>query len=305
MIILQQEENLKIYILQVLFLFSKGEKTMKTINNFNFTTAYTHAGMFHADDVFAAAFCRILNPAIEIHRVFKVDDDMIADPSAIIFDIGGGKFDHHDEPKECRPNGGVPYAAFGKLWREFSTLIVSEVNAKVIDRELVRPVDEQDNGGAKNTLSRQIKLFNPEWDSTESADDCFFEAVRFAERVLRNTINHFEARDRARDAFNAAATIEDGICILDSFLPWQETVINEHPDVMFIIYPSNRGGYTIQTIPVAMGSRKVRKSFPKEWLGSAVPELGITFCHPANFIAATDTLEEAINVAKQVMKGGN
>lgn len=274
-------------------------------SNFNFTTAYTHAGMFHADDVFATALCRILNPDIEVYRVFKVDEDMMADPNAIIFDIGGGKFDHHDEPKECRPNSGVPYAAFGKLWREFSALLVSDEIAKQIDRDLVRPVDEQDNGGAKNTLSRQIKLFNPEWDSTESVDDCFFDAVRFAERILRNTIDHFSARDRAREAFYASATIEDGICILDRFLPWQESVINEQPDVMFVIYPSNRGGYTVQTVPTAMGSRKVRKSFPKEWLGATVSELGITFCHPANFIAATDSIEDAINVAKHVIEGGN
>ena len=38
------------------------------------------------------------------------------DFDGIVYDVGGGMFDHHSEPRECRPNG-VPYAAFGLLWR--------------------------------------------------------------------------------------------------------------------------------------------------------------------------------------------
>lgn len=41
---------------------------MKT---FTYKSAITHAGVFHADDVFAAALLRMLNPAILIDRARK------------------------------------------------------------------------------------------------------------------------------------------------------------------------------------------------------------------------------------------
>ena len=73
---------------------------------------FTHAGKFHADDVFATALLQILRPDIKITRGFVVPDDF----DGIVYDVGFGMFDHHQEPRECRPNG-VPYAALGLLWR--------------------------------------------------------------------------------------------------------------------------------------------------------------------------------------------
>lgn len=76
------------------------------------TVAYTHAGMFHADDVFATALIKMINPSIKICRVFNVPDN-----AEFAYDIGGGKYDHHQQDAEVRENG-VPYASFGLLWRE-------------------------------------------------------------------------------------------------------------------------------------------------------------------------------------------
>ena len=73
---------------------------------------FTHAGKFHADDVFATALLQILRPDIKITRGFVVPDDF----DGIVYDIGFGMFDHHQEPRETRPNG-IPYAAFGLLWQ--------------------------------------------------------------------------------------------------------------------------------------------------------------------------------------------
>lgn len=67
---------------------------------------FTHAGKFHADDVFATALLQIVRPDIKITRGFVVPDDF----DGIVYDIGFGMFDHHQEPRETRPNG-VPYAA--------------------------------------------------------------------------------------------------------------------------------------------------------------------------------------------------
>ena len=71
---------------------------------------FTHAGKFHADDVFATALLQIIRPDIRIARGFVVPDDF----DGIVYDIGFGMFDHHQEPREYRANG-IPYAAFGLL----------------------------------------------------------------------------------------------------------------------------------------------------------------------------------------------
>ena len=73
---------------------------------------FTHGGKFHADDVFSTALLQIVRPDIQVTRGFAVPDRF----DGIVYDIGGGMFDHHSEPRETRPNG-VPYAAFGLLWR--------------------------------------------------------------------------------------------------------------------------------------------------------------------------------------------
>ena len=77
---------------------------------------FTHAGKFHADDVFSTALLRIVRPDIQITRGFEIPENF----DGIVYDIGGGMFDHHFEPRPIRPNG-VPYAAFGLLWQLLGT----------------------------------------------------------------------------------------------------------------------------------------------------------------------------------------
>ena len=81
--------------------------------------AFTHGGIFHADDVFATALLKILNPDILVTRGNQIPDNF----EGIIYDIGGGEFDHHQKEKRIRENG-VPYAAFGLLWEKNGEEIV-------------------------------------------------------------------------------------------------------------------------------------------------------------------------------------
>ena len=108
---------------------------------------FTHAGKFHADDVFATALLQILRPDIKITRGFTVPDDF----DGIVYDIGFGMFDHHQEPREYRANG-VPYAAFGLLWRVLGPGLVGERQARLIDENFIQPLDLNDNTGEQNSL---------------------------------------------------------------------------------------------------------------------------------------------------------
>ena len=71
-------------------------------------TAFTHSGKFHADDVFSAALLLYLNPEITIIRGNRVPEDF----DGIVFDIGRGRYDHHQKDSRVRENG-IPYAGFG------------------------------------------------------------------------------------------------------------------------------------------------------------------------------------------------
>ena len=127
--------------------------------------AFTHSGKFHADDVFSSALLLYLNPQITITRGNRVPEEY----DGIVFDIGRGRYDHHQRDSRVRENG-VLYAAFGLLWEELGSGILGETLAQRFDEEFVQPLDKNDNTGEKNELASLIGNFNPVWDETEAAD---------------------------------------------------------------------------------------------------------------------------------------
>ena len=171
---------------------------------------FTHAGRFHADDVFAAALLRLCNPSIRIQRGFSVPEGY----DGIVFDIGDGPFDHHgkDTPvREC----GVKYAAFGLLWRELGPALVGEKEAKRFDDGFVKPLDE---------------------------NACFEEAVAVAQDLLGHKLESIRAITRAEaEVRGALVRSKGGIVELKRFAPWKQYLIPSR--AKFVVYPSQRGGY--------------------------------------------------------------
>lgn len=276
---------------------------------FRITHAYTHAGVFHADDVFSATLLRMLNKGISINRVNSVDDIEDND-TTLIFDIGGSEYDHHQLDKAVRPlidgthtdRSGVihpiPYCSFGLLWRDYGHLLCPTEKAwKKVDRDLVLQIDAADNGCWKSTLSGAIGTFNPAWNETLSGASYFEKAAVFAMSVLDRYIQRANAEVEAESKL-AAAPIVDNILVLDMYVPFENYAAEKMPGVLYAVFPSNRGGWAVRTIPDAPGSFTPRKGFPAEWLGRPVEELGMTFCHPGNFILTCTTKEQAIEVAR-------
>lgn len=260
---------------------------------------FTHGGKFHSDDVFATAFLRMLNPDIEIQRGYDVPEDF----DGIVYDIGRGAFDHHQEDKEIRENG-CPYAAFGLIWREYGTQCVGEEEAAKFDEKFVQPLDESDNTGCSNTLASIIANFNPSWDSEDSYDDCFWEAVDFAQVILEKHFAAVAGICRAKAVVHEAMEKSEGeILVLPCYAPWKGEVIDS--GYKMVVYPSNRGGYSIQGVPVERGSNELLCEMPEEWRGkdaSELPQISgiptLRFCHASGFLAAADSFEGAIQAAK-------
>jgi uncharacterized UPF0160 family protein len=264
--------------------------------------AYTHGGKFHADDVFSAALLRLLNPSVSITRGFEVPEGF----DGIVFDIGLGRFDHHQQDAEIRENG-VPFAAFGLLWREFGRAVMrdycapehADKEAANFDEKFIQPLDEDDNTGRGNQLATVIGLFNPSWDSDESTDKCFFEAVDFAGLILHKKFESVNSVQRATSLVEKAlAASSDSIVLLPRYAPWKNVLVKAKAD--FVVYPSQRGGYSAQVVP-ADTDKDPNYYFPQAWAGKPEAELkrvsgiaSLTFCHKGRFLISTGSLDDAM-----------
>lgn len=89
-------------------------KNLTIVSDVITANAITHGGVFHADEVMATVILSHVMPQINLARVFTVPEDT----NAVVYDIGGGKFDHHQRGRNgCRKNG-VLYSSAGLLWKE-------------------------------------------------------------------------------------------------------------------------------------------------------------------------------------------
>ena len=277
--------------------------------------AFTHSGKFHADDVFSSALLLYLNPQITITRGNRVPEEY----DGIVFDIGRGRYDHHQRDSRVRENG-VPYAAFGLLWEELGGEILGGILAQRFDEEFVQPLDNNDNTGEKNELATLIGNFNPVWDETEAADGVteeerdrglsvgFLRAVQVAGMVLENKFARYRADARADEKIDQVLAMQETqggdarILVLPEFVPCQKRL--KETDIAFVIFPSNRGGYCIQP-QKKPDSMNYKCSFPKQWLGLENEELqkatGLAsagFCHKGGFLMTVGDEADAIRACE-------
>ena len=269
--------------------------------------AFTHSGKLHADDVFSAALLLYLNPEITITRGNRVPEEY----EGLVFDIGRGRYDHHQKDSRVRENG-VSYAAFGLLWEALGAEILGQELAVKFDETFVQPLDNNDNTGEKNELAILIGNFNPAWDAANTGDEEFFQAVSVAGMILENKFERYRGNQRADrrieeilEAHEKAMAAGDKpkcerqILVLPEFVPCQKRL--SETAIAFVIFPSNRGGYCIQPQKKEY-SLNYKCNFPAEWLGLENEELAAatglksaSFCHKGGFLMSVGTLEDAVN----------
>lgn len=259
---------------------------------------FTHGGRFHADDVFSAALLRVLNPGIRIYRGFEVPKGF----SGIVFDIGNGPFDHHQKDRLRRENG-APYASFGLLWRAYGHHFLSEEEAKRFDEKFVQPLDIDDNNGTGNILSGVIGAYNPAWDEQADEDKAFFEAVDIAQSMLVHKLQSLAALDRGKaEVLKHLKAMQDNVVVLPRYVPWKPVLVPTSAE--FVVFPSARGGYSLQCIPKDFSSKSPNKvPLPSFWWGRPQEELvrftgvaDIKFCHASGFMATVGSIEGALQL---------
>ena len=142
------------------------------------------------------------------------------------------------------------------------------------------------NKGAKGLFSKDltVNLMLPESDDE---NDVHYASESIVEKKIEESSN--------------------GIMQLDRFVPWTSAIFksaNEKAqDVLYVIFPSNRGGYNVQCVPDREGSFGFRKSIPESWKGNpaATGVNDCTFVHASGFIMGCRTLEAAISLAEKAV----
>lgn len=290
----------------------------------------THASKFHADEVFGTAFMMHIIDDPIVCRVNNVPDQY--NENAIIYDIGSGKFDHHMKDFDERHESGVKYAAFGLLFREYGLDYLkkvipndSEEAFEMIEHDLVEGIDAVDNGEfptitasySYHGIESLINEFNVCWDDDTDNDKYFLEAVNIAYQYFDRVVLRTAAKLRAKVIVDEAiSNSSNHIMELDGYMPFKDFVITSSDpkanDILFVITPSNRGGYNIHTIPRDKTTHETRLDFPKEWGGLMDKELqeitGVEtarFCHKELFLATAGTREDAYKMANLAINNKN
>jgi uncharacterized UPF0160 family protein len=279
----------------------------------------THNGTFHADDVIAFVILNELHGPLELIRS---RDEEILSTCDLVFDVGGGKYDHHTNDKEYRDNG-IPYAAAGLIWKEFGAALLEKKGVsshyvkkvhKYIDDQYIQGLDAVDNGVRFTRevivpeLPSEIHRFNPKWNLEEDEDEKFYEATQFGKLSLMNLIKDQLSKVAAitiiEEAYQKRAKKQ--LLVLEQHCPWHHALleIDTKKEVQFVIYNDPRKGYLIQVVPVHGNTFEARKDLPHEWAGKNANELneiiGISdaiFAHPARFIAGAKSKDSIMKMA--------
>ena len=280
----------------------------------------THAGNFHADDVFSTMFLERLFGNISLIRLKEYQDN----GTKIAYDIGLGAFDHHGKNNDKKRENGIHYCGFGLLWQKYGLEYLQKIKLEdpkevfeTIDELLVMQIDAFDNGEYSinapfhvYTLSNLIEEFRPK-TKEEDENECFLRAVSFAstifDQILKDAIKKAETIKIIK---SKKEWIKDKILILDEYIPYEYAIFKLNLDINFVVYPSNRDGYAAHTVPTKYKGFTPKIPLKKEWAGLRDEELqkvsGVKtakFCHKNLFLATAQTKEDALKLIYETIRG--
>lgn len=299
---------------------------LKVVDRIEDANCVTHSGTFHADDVFASAFLEMYLGDVRVFRTNQVDFSKVT-PDMFVYDVGRGKFDHHQNDALKRDNG-IPYCSIGLLWREFGKDFLQKRGITLVDRafemfdkDLIEGIDADDNGVFPQIVANFkvkmvpgiIKTFNPSYQTDQTESEQFEKACRLAKMILEEEIYYINGKALAEE--QVLDLLDDcdenaKYLVLPVFLPYEETILGNDiaKNILFVAYPSNRGGYAIKTVPKSVDDHTARMNFPEEWAGLEGEKLervsgisGLTFCHATRFLVSCKDLDTVYQVFSKIL----
>lgn len=273
----------------------------------------THNGEFHADDLLATALLKhaLGTRGISV-RITRSRVKAVLDSCDIVYDVGGGIYDHHDINKVYYPNG-IPMAACGKLLKD---LVTDEDVAEGLRRRLFYSVEANDNGFELPRYVEQsrlyfVSMFNPTWmESGSSAQHkAFFEVLNIVLRVYERMLETVMADIQARRFIsqNAKFVFDNQVMLLSKYCPVQEYA-RVHPELLAAVYPRD-DKYVVRCMPTFMRKYATKVSFPVSWHGKSGSDLelitgikGSVFCPDGGYMAVFDNPYSARSACDILLK---
>lgn len=285
----------------------------------------THSGNFHLDEILAVAALQMHLKDIP-HEVIRTRDMDVINSADYVVDVGGvydpatNRFDHHQHGGAGERENGIPYSAFGLVWKHYGvSLSGSKQVAHAIDEQLGHPVDMGDNGRDYYKLIRKdtepliaqfiVAMFRPTWTEELIHDERFFELLLIMRRVLERTIKVEQDREAGArfvsEAYRDAA--DKRIVVIERSYPWHD-VLAEHPECLYVVKPKSVGtNWEVECVRDNPYGFKNRKDLPLAWAGhlegdsklaeiTGVPD--VVFCHNQRYVAVTKSRESAIKLAQ-------
>lgn len=292
------------------------------------TLIVTHSGGFHADDTFGVAALTLLLGEENVEIARSRDHEIIARGDYVL-DVGGvydpvkNRFDHHQAGGAGKRDNGIPYAAFGLIWKHYGEAVAgSKAAADAIDRRLVQPIDAFDNGVELYTLNgydvspyiiqNVFMALEPAWGESVTHDQDFFDALVLAKKILSREIVQEQQNVKAFSVIEKAykEASDKRVIVVESDPTIRRTILMEvlsrYPEPIYIIRKhEDEGKWQVICAVDDIRSFTNRKDLPAAWAGKHDGELAAvtgvpdaTFCHNSRFIAVTCSKEGALKLAE-------
>lgn len=257
----------------------------------------THAGRFHADDVLSAALLYLTFGITEFIRTSNVDYVDIGE-NDIVFDIGGGKFDHHQKDSKVRENG-IPYAAFGLLWKEYaSKLGLNDWAIDQFDKDFAQYIDQTDNFGQvkyPNTFSAMISaMWNKDIDNF---NEVITMTVPFLDGLIKrylSLVGQYKAAEKEIYGSENYCGVKGQVSIFVTDMHYDSQVLKAL-DVKYVIEPALRAPIEYVGTAVSLCSMD-SENYPIEAIEG---KDGCYFIHKNKFTSGFNTKESAISAANK------
>jgi uncharacterized UPF0160 family protein len=289
---------------------------------------YTHAGVFHADEVFACAIMREILPYINIIRGYDAPVDahnIMCIDLGRKYDFGMINFDHHQG--SIKRLDGYPLASAGLVWMHFGKEYIQTKAKKLnedqiddlwqrMDDALFKGIDAFDADNECNFSARccegKVEMFNlsnvissyNDNSTKANSDIAFFVAVSFAQHFIASTLTRqmsiaedarkFEAITKQVDQSGHVMLLKEGIA-------WTEPLLANpgYHDIRFVITPGERTEWFMRCVPYELGSRVNRTQLlppDDEWVKNEFTD-PTDFIHQGKWCAASNTLSKLFGLA--------
>lgn len=246
---------------------------------------------------------------IPVYRTttYAKDDECakVALPGDFVYDVGFGRFDHHQKEPKVHENGRK-YCALTLIYEWlvdsnwFSKIFESEL--KTFRRLLLDPIELGDTTGTNDAMCIMVSSYNRNEEDPDELDINFFDCVTDVMLILNSWLLSLGDRSALHITVNDLASIRANRITGEFFAVLEEQIQPSicsaalPPYIIAMAYPTNRGGWAVRSLDDIVDGKNINRFlYPEKFRGTPDAEIGMEFCHPSGFYGTFRTKERAID----------